>query len=163
MDWWYFSLEQVNTTDPDGPKVWEKQEEEATSLVAFKAAEAARRQAPERWERYHEALLVARHERNEQLDRPTVLRIADDVGLDAARLECDMAAPGIHEALACDHEKAASQGVFGTPTLLFGEGRGAYLRMMPANTGREAARVFDTFRQIVAGDLNIQEIKCPKR
>ncbi len=65
VDWRYFSLEQVNTADPDGPKVWEKQEEEATSLVAFKAA--------------------------------------------------------------------------------------------------EAARVFDTFRQIVAGDLNIQEIKRPKR
>ncbi len=47
--------------------------------------------------------------------------------------------------------------------LLFGKGRGAYLRMMPANTGREAARLFDTFRQIVAGDLHIQEIKRPKR
>lgn len=163
MDWRYFSLEQVNTEDPDGPKVWEKQEEEATSLVAFKAAEAARRQAPERWERYHEALLLARHERKEQLDRPTVLRIAEGVGLDAARLERDMAAPDILDGLARDHGRAVSQGVFGMPTLLFGADRGAYLRMMPAYTGQEAARVFDTFRQIVAVDLNIQEIKRPKR
>lgn len=162
MDWRFFSLEQVNAKDPAAPKVWEKQEDEAASLIAFKAAQAARWQTPGNWAPYHEALLLARHERKEELDRPKVLRIADDVGLDPAQLERDMAAPDILDGLARDHEQAVSQGVFGCPTILFNAGRGAYLRMMPASTGPEAARVFDTFRQVVAHDLNIQEIKRPQ-
>lgn len=163
MDWRFFSLEQVNTKDSEAPKVWERSEEAATSLVAFKASAAARRQSPDNWEPYHEALLLARHEHKEDLDRPTVLRVAGDVGLDPAQVERDMAEPTIVDSLARDHEEAVAQGVFGCPTIHFEEGGGAYLRMMPANTGPEAARVFDTFRQIVAGDLNIQEIKRPKQ
>ncbi len=153
----------MNTKESGAPKVWERSEEAATSLVAFKASAAARRQSPDNWEPYHEALLLARHEHKEVLDRSTVLRIAGDVGLDPAQMERDMAETTIVESLARDHQQAVAQGVFGCPTILFDEGRGAYLRMMPANTGPEAARVFDTFRQIVAGDLNIQEIKRPKQ
>lgn len=161
MEWRYFSLEQVNSKHGGEWKVWDQSEEDAPSLVAFKAAEAARRQGEDAFDRLHHALLAARHERREQLDRQGVLRVAREAGLDTARLAEDMNAPDILASLARDHEEAVSKRVFGTPTIYFGEDAGAYLKMMPASRGEEAARAFDTFREVVAGDLNVLEIKRP--
>ncbi len=163
MEWKYFSLEQVNSKHGDEWKVWDQSEEVATSLVAFKAAEAARRQGEESFDRFHHALLEARHERKEGLDREGVMRVAERAGLDAEQLARDLDAPDILSSLASDHEEAVARGVFGTPTFYFGEDAGAYLKMMPASRGEEAARAFDTLRQVVAGNLNIAEIKRPSR
>ena len=161
VEWRYFSLEQVNSKHGEGWKVWDQPEDEAASLVAFKAAEAARLQGVDAFDRLHHAMLEARHERKETLDRATVMRLAAECGLDAERLDRDIDAPGILAALARDHEGAVAKGVFGTPTIYFGEERGAYLRMMPATTGEHAARVLALFRQTVAGETNIAEIKRP--
>ena len=62
ITWKNFSLEQVNSKREDDWKVWEQDEvTEARSLLSQIAAEAARKQGSELYEKYHLALLTARH------------------------------------------------------------------------------------------------------
>lgn len=153
----------MNNKQGEAWKVWEQPESETRSLVAFKGAEAARRQGDEAFERFHMALLEARHERKAELNRETVLQVASDAGLDTDRFSRDLDSVDITGSLARDYGEAVGRGVFGTPTLFFGQDEGAYLRMMPASRGDEAVRAFDTLRQVIALDLNVKEIKRPQR
>lgn len=142
-------------------KVWDQAEDKTRSLAAFKGAEAARRQGTEAFEAFHYGLLKARHEDGSSLDRESVARVAESAGLDAARFREDLDSADILRALAEDHEGAVARGVFGTPTIFFGEGQGAYLKMRPASAGADAVRTFEWFRHIVSQDANIHEIKRP--
>lgn len=162
VDWRYFSLEQVNSKEGEDWHVWDQPEEATRSLAAFKGAEAARRQGAAAFERFHHALLEARHKRDQPLTRETVEDAASDSGLDIERFRQAMAAADILASLARDHQEAVGRHVFGTPTIFFAEGTGAYLKMKPASSGPEALRVYETFRQLVAVDLNIGEIKRPR-
>lgn len=161
-EWRYFALEQANQKYGSGWRAWDQPGAQTSpGLIAFAGAEAARRQGPEAFDAFHMALLVLRHEQTAELERATLVRAAREASLDLERFERDLDAPDILEPLARDHEGAMVRGVFGTPTIYFGEGRGAYLKMRPATKGADAARVFEGFRQVVSGELNIQEIKRP--
>ncbi len=161
VDWRYFSLEQVNSRE-EGWQIWEQSEESAPSLAAFKGAEAARRQGTEAFDRFHHLLLEARHERKRDLNRETVLWVAERADLDLERFQRDLDAPDITDRLMTDYLEARERGVFGTPTIFFGDS-GGYLRMMPASRGEDAVRMFDSLRQLIGGDLNVQEIKRPEK
>jgi len=63
--WRYFSLIQVNSKD-EGWTVWDAVDSEARGRLAFKAAEAARRQGG--FDNFHMALLRARHEQRADID-----------------------------------------------------------------------------------------------
>jgi predicted DsbA family dithiol-disulfide isomerase len=65
--WRYFSLTQVNNRD-ERWTVWDAADGEARGRLAFKAAEAARRQNA--FDRFHIALLRARHEHRADIDDP---------------------------------------------------------------------------------------------
>ena len=160
VEWRGFSLEEVNR-EGDGPRAWEAPEGEGSTLVAFRGAEAARRQGAEAFDGYHHALLALRHEQGMELDRAATIRAAVETGVDLERFEADLDAPDALAALARDHEGGTALGVFGTPTLFFGEGRGAYLKMRPASRGEDARRAYDAFRLVVAEEVNIGEIKRP--
>lgn len=163
VTWRWFSLEQVNSVEGPEWKVWERPAgHKSRSLLAFTAGESARRQGSEAFQRFHLTLLQARHvDRLPLQDIDTILTVANQVGLDGARLARDMADPDILLALARDHQEAVSLGVFGTPTLFFENGRSAYLKMRPAPPDDEVLDVFTSLRTLIAFRPYIAEIKRP--
>ena len=85
------------------------------SVYAAKAALAAERQG--KYRDFHLALMVFKG----QLDSDAVLRVAERVGLDVARLKADMEAAEIQAALDRNLELAAALGIRGTPAFVIGE------------------------------------------
>src|ERR1700682_1147275 len=71
VTWRYFSLTQVNSKD-DGWTVWDAPDsEKVKGRLAFRAAEAARRQ--DRFEALHQPLLQARHRDRLDIELPEVV------------------------------------------------------------------------------------------
>jgi predicted DsbA family dithiol-disulfide isomerase len=161
--WRYFSLAQVNSKD-DGWTVWEAPESEhVKGRLAFKAAEAARRQ--DRFEDLHLPLLQARHRDRLDIDDVAVVeRVAVEAGLDLDRFRKDLADPEIVYAIARDHQPAVKEhGIFGTPTFLFPSGAAAYVRLSEAPDGADALRIFDKIMSVAGDEPRILEIKRPNK
>lgn len=168
VSWRYFSLTQVNSKPnnipDDGWTVWDAPAgEPVKGRLAFKAAEAARRQG--RFADLHMPLLEARHrDRLDVEDEAVIERVAADAGLDVTRLRDDMAAPDILDALKRDHLHAVLElGVFGTPTFVFADGSAAYVRLSEPVEGTSAVKVFDRLLGVAAEEPRILEIKRPRR
>jgi len=163
VTWRYFSLTQVNSKD-DGWTVWDAPASEpARGRLAFKAAEAARRQ--DRFDDFHMPLLEARHRDRLDIDQIEVIeRVAVDCGLEIERFRKDLADPRILESLKRDHTQAISvHGVFGTPTFVFPEGAAAYIRLAEAPDPAESNRVFERLVSIAADEPSILELKRPRK
>ncbi len=163
VGWRYFSLSQVNSKN-EGWTAWDAAESEMVrGRLAFKAAEAARRQG--RFESLHMPLLRARHRDRLDIDQADVVeRVAEESGLDMERFRRDMADPTILEPLARDHREAVSlHGVFGTPTFVFRDGASAYVRLSEAVEGSNAEELFEHILAIAAGEPRILEMKRPTR
>jgi len=163
VSWRYFSLTQVNSTEP-GWTVWNAPAgERVRGRLAFKAAEAARRQ--DQFDSFHSALLQARHQLRLDIDELKVVKqVAVDSGLDLDRFRHDLEDPTILQALARDHQHAvAVHGVFGTPTFVFPNGASAYIRLADAPSGADAVHVFDSLIGVAADEPRILEIKRPTR
>jgi predicted DsbA family dithiol-disulfide isomerase len=166
VGWRYFSLAQVNhrSDDPDdGWTVWDAPESEPVrGRLAFKAAEAARRQ--DRFDALHHGLLAARHVERRDIDSFDVVEeVAGAAGLDLAWFRRDLADPEILRRLARDHTEGRDvHGVFGTPTLVLREGA-AYLRLARELDEADAGRVFDRVIDTIALEPEVLEIKRPVR
>jgi predicted DsbA family dithiol-disulfide isomerase len=159
--WRYFSLAQVNSKD-DAWTIWgAPPSEPARGRLAFKAAEAARRQ--DGFEDFHNRLLRARHvDRLEIDDVGVVERVADKAGLDLDVFRRDLADPEILSALERDHRAAVTEhGIFGTPTFLFPGGTAAYVRLSEAPEATDSVSLFDRLVSIAAEEPRILEIKRP--
>ena len=159
--WRYFSLTQVNSKD-DGWTVWDAPEaEHVRGRLAFKAAEAARRQ--DGFEDFHMRLLRARHLDRVDIDDVAVLeRVADESGLELDRFRKDIADSKILAALSRDHRGAVAEyGVFGTPTFVFPGGATAYVRLSEAPDPAGSLGIFERLVSIVAEEPRILEIKRP--
>ena len=163
VSWRYFSLSQVNSRQ-ESWTVWDAPESELVKgRLAFKAAEAARRQ--QRFDRFHMALLRARHRDRVNIDNPhEIEKVAAASGLDLERFREDVASRDILHALARDHEEARRRyGVFGTPTFVFPNGGAAYVRLAEQPVDGDAARIFDEIVNIASREPSILEIKRPTR
>jgi predicted DsbA family dithiol-disulfide isomerase len=163
IGWRYFSLTQVNSKD-DGWTIWDAPESDpARGRLAFKAAEAARRQG--KFEEFHLPLLHARHRDRLDIDDVGVVeRVAVESGLDLDRFRKDVADPDIAHAIARDHEPAVKEhGIFGTPTFLFPNGASAYVRISEAPSGSEAVSIFDRIVSVAGDEPRILEIKRPNK
>jgi predicted DsbA family dithiol-disulfide isomerase len=163
IGWRYFSLAQVNSKE-EGWTAWTAPAgERVRGRLAFKAAEAARRQ--DRFDSFHPALLRARHQDRADIDEVKVIeRLAEDAGLDLDRLREDLQDPTILAALERDHTHAVTAlGVFGTPTFVFPNGASAYIRLAEPMTGDDALRVFDSLLAVASDEPRILEIKRPNR
>jgi len=163
VSWRYFSLTQVNSKE-DGWTVWDAPPaDRVRGRLAFKAAEAARRQG--RFEVFHPALLAARHQARLDIDDVRVIeQVADDSGLDLDPFRRDVDDPSIMQALARDHMHAvAKHGVFGTPTFVFPNGASAYIRLAEAPAGPEAVDLYDKLVAMAADETRVLEIKRPVR
>ena len=166
ITWKNFQLEQVNRKEGPEWKVWEQPDEhQARSLVAAKAGEAARLQGREHFDRFHLALLRARHAGDGRIplneDGP-IERLAEDAGLDVGRLRADMKGRSLLDNVARDHTEAVeSHGVFGTPTFVFENGNAVYLKsFIPP----EEATVdfFEHFVALMAHHTHVGELKRPQ-
>jgi len=158
--WRYFSLIQVNSKD-EGWTIWDALDSEARGRLAFKAAEAARRQGA--FDDFHMALLRARHEKRVDIDDVAVVeQVAEDSGLDLDRFRTDIADPQIVSALERDHRAAVAEyGVFGTPTFVFDAGATAYVRLSEPPEASDSVAIFDRVISIAAEEPRILEIKRP--
>lgn len=85
------------------------------SEVAARAALAAEQQG--RYEPFHEALMSLPGKFKEA----DIMKVAESVGLDVARLRRDMIAPEIQEALARTRALATALGITGTPAFIIGD------------------------------------------
>jgi predicted DsbA family dithiol-disulfide isomerase len=163
IQWRYFSLAQVNSKE-EGWTAWDAPAaEKVRGRLAFKAAEAARRQ--DRLDPFHANLLAARHQDRLDVDDAKVVeQVAEESGLELERFRRDLADPSILEALARDHRHAvAAHGVFGTPTFVFANGASAYIRLADAPSGAGALRLFDSLLAVAADEPRVLEIKRPTR
>jgi protein-disulfide isomerase len=89
------------------------------SQFAARAALASQQQG--KHAAFHNALMQA----NQQVTEETVMDIARAIGLDTKRLEQDMQAPAIQDAIARNLQLANTLGITGTPSFIIGE------RMVP--------------------------------
>lgn len=166
VNWRYFPLEQANSKhDPDW-KLWEQPADyQSPGLNAFHAAIAASNQGKEAFERFHYALIDARHITGRNVSRrPTLRTLAEQAGLDLAQFDRDMEDRSLLQRLAVDYEAARHEhGIFGTPTLVFPSGEAVYLKMSPAPPAKDAVAVLDEILRIARRRPYITEIKRPDR
>ena len=167
INWRHFSLEQINSRNGPEWKVWERNGlREARALLASVAGEAARRQGDtDAFDRFHMALLTARHagDRVPLNEDAPLIAIAERAGLDVERFKKDLDDPALLAAVAADHEAATTRemGIFGTPTFLFENGHTAYMKTFipPAD---ESVEVFDSFVSLFGGRTYVGEVKSPQ-
>lgn len=172
ITWKNFSLEQNAYTikqkreeQPATWKVWEEPDPTVgRSLLAQIAGEAARRQGPELHEKFHLALLTARHGREDRLplnEEAGILEVAKECGLDAGRLKEDMKDPALAKKIGEDHEGAVAQGIFGTPTYVFENGNTMFLKaFFPPEA--DAVAEWEHFVAISSDRNYIGELKRPQ-
>ena len=164
VNWRYFSLEQVNSQEGPGWRLWEQPEDYASrGRNAFRAAEAARQQGQTEFRVFHMALLKAWHEeRRDIADTSVLVEVSESAGLDTQQFRRDLANRRMLSRLAEDHTFAAEHlRVFGTPTLVFPGEQAVFLKMAPPPSAEDAVAVFAEVRQIAEGRGEIREIKRP--
>ena len=166
VTWKNFQLEQVNSKEGPEWKVWDQPDEHrANSLVAAKAGEAARRQGEAAFERFHLALLTARHGGEGRIslnDEESVAKVAQEVGLDVAQFREDMKDRSLLKNIARDHTEAVeTHGVFGTPTFLFESGSSVYLKSF-ISPAEESVDLFEHFVALMAHKSYLGELKRPQ-
>ena len=165
ITWKNFSLEQVNSKEGPEWKVWEQDDlSERRSLVAQMAAEASRNQGDELYDKFHLALLTARHGGSGRLalnDEDAVLEVAKEVGLDVGRLREDMQDRELANLVGRQHTEAAEQGIFGTPTFIFENGTTSYIKTFIPHD-EDAVPEWEHFVALMSHRSYIGEIKRPQ-
>jgi predicted DsbA family dithiol-disulfide isomerase len=159
-----FPLEQVNAQDPDF-NVWEYPNDgKSSTMRAFQAAHAASKQGEEAFRKMNEGLYIRRHVDGRNLAGQRVLEAtAEEAGLDIERFRDDLKSDEVFDIVREDYLKGRDEiGVFGTPTLVFDNGNGAYLKFNWHETPEEALEFFHNFVDVVRDRPNILEIKRPQ-
>ncbi|MCI0869738.1 MAG: DsbA family protein, partial [Chloroflexi bacterium] len=127
-----FTLKQKSEGTESDWKVWEQEDPtQGRSLMGQIAAEAARRQGPELYDKFHLALLTARHGGDGRIalnEEEPLVDLAQQVGLDTAKIREDLRDPALRKSIGADHEDAVSQSIFGTPTFVFENGNAAFIK-----------------------------------
>jgi predicted DsbA family dithiol-disulfide isomerase len=165
ITWKNFSLQQINSKEGPEWKVWEQVDlHEARSLLASVAGEAARRQGADAFDRFHLALLTARHggDRIALNEDQPLIEVAEKAGLDIDRFKKDLADAELVQVVAGDHEESAEQhGAFGTPTFVFEDGQSVYLKtFIPPE--EESVAAFEHFVGLMSSRPYIGEVKRPQ-
>jgi predicted DsbA family dithiol-disulfide isomerase len=166
VNWRYFPLEQVNSAEGPEWKLWEQPDtHRSRGRPAFQAAIAARKQGDDAFDRFHIALLRAKHEDGKDHGRPEVLtEVAERVGLDMDQFRRDLADRSLLPLIGRDYTEARDRfGVFGTPTFVFPNDQAAYLKLLPAPPEEETMAVFEDFVRSARDRPYLLELKRPPR
>ena len=164
INWRGFLLEQVNNKQGPDWKVWEQPDDyEFRGLWALRAGEAAKMQGEEVFQKFHIALLRARHEDRVNIgDRDVLMEVAGSAGLDLEKFRTDIDDPAVKERVVANHlEAVENYGVFGTPTFVFPNGAAAFLKMLKPPEGN-GARVLELLSELMNEHIYIGEVKRPQ-
>ena len=160
-----FTLKQKSEGTESDWTVWGQDDvTQGRSLMGQIAAEAARRQGTELFDKFHLALLTARHGGDGRIalnEEGPLVELAQQVGLDAAKFREDLRDPDLRDSIGTDHEAAVSQGIFGTPTFVFENGNAAFIKaFIPPQD--DAVSEFEHFVALMNHRSYIGEIKRPQ-
>jgi len=89
----------------------------ADSVTASQAALAALKQGPQKYTRFHAAMMSVKGSIGESV----VMQVAKDAGLDLARLKTDMKTPEIEAAIKRNYDLADALKIRGTPAFIVGD------------------------------------------
>ncbi len=165
INWRYFPLEQVNAKDP-AFKLWEQPNDGASSsLRSYQAAHAARKQGDGAFDKFHAALFLKRHEDGRNLGKQDVLEAAaSEAGLDLEKFREDLESDEVFDIVKDDFTTGKRKhGVFGTPTIMFENGEGAYLKVNFRNLPKDPVSFWDEFVTVVRDRPEAIEIKRPQK
>ena len=131
IQWKTFSLDQQNSEKGPDFMMWEHPDYSSRSIPALVAAKAAENQGEPLFLRFHLATFEARHDQGKDIaDRKVLRDIAKYAGLDPVRFEQDMAREETWRAVGEDHiESKREYGVFGVPTLVFGQRQAVFVKL----------------------------------
>lgn len=163
VTWRYFPLEQANASDPDF-KVWEQPNDGTSStLRSFQASWAAKQQGEEAFKRMHAALFRKRHVEGRNLAGQKVLEAAaEEAGLDLDQFREDLQSDAVFKEIEADYAYAREQDVFGTPTIVFDNDEGAYLKLNFQDMPEDPVEFFTDFARTVRDRPSVIEIKRPR-
>lgn len=163
IEWRPFLLEQVNSTEDTDWKAWEQDDSyESRGIWPHRGGVAARAQGEAAHRAYANAVWEAKHvERADVREREAVVEIARSIGLDMGRFERDADSRETLVHIGAEHEAAADQGIFGTPTGVFEDGSSAYLKMY-APPKEDSLDMFDHVLGVARFHMNFGELKRPQ-
>lgn len=163
VTWRYFPLEQANAQDPDF-KVWEQPNDGSSStLRSFQASWAAKQQGEEAFRKMHAAIFRKRHVDGRNLAGQKVLEAAaEEAGLDLERFREDLQSDAVFAEIERDYIDARELDVFGTPTIMFDNDEGAYLKLNYRDMPEDPVAFFEEFARTVRDRPSVIEIKRPK-
>ena len=165
IKWYAFPLEQVNSNQGSDWKLWEQPDEyKSRGLWAFRAGEAVRLQGRELFDRFHMALLRARHGEERDIANPEVLMVvAKEVGLDVDMFRQNLLSRSMLAKIGEDYTRGMKEhGIWGTPTLVFNGLQAAYLKLRPAPPSEESVKLFEELFDIIHGRPYVIEVKRPR-
>lgn len=163
ITWRYFSIEQVNKA-PDAPNVWDHPNDGTSSTMrAFQGVHAAGKQGEDRYLEYMAALFNQRHVNKRNLGTQAILEeTATQVGLDLEQFRTDLQSDEVLGIFQSDHTEAVEKyGIFGVPTIMFGNEQSAYLRIKIGEPPADPLVFWEEFVAIVRNRPTILEIKRP--
>lgn len=164
VTWRIFPLEQVNASDPDF-KLWEQPNDgNNSSLRSFQGYHAARQQGDEAFKKFHAALFRKRHVDGRNLAGQKALEsAAEDAGLDMEMFREDVKSDAVFSEIEKDWKHGREKlEVFGTPTIVFDNDEGAYLKLNFNDMPKDSTEFFHEFAAIVRDRPSVIEIKRPK-
>ncbi len=163
VNWKSYSLEQQNSKEGPEWKAWEQGDDyESRGLLALSAGVAARKQGRDLQWKFTLALLKARHEDKADVRvMETITGVAAGVGLDVDQLKADMDAPETIATVASEHEEAAEEGIFGTPTYVFEGAKPAFLKMFTPPE-EETMDVWAGVKTLSNSTIQFGELKRPQ-
>jgi len=139
IQWKTFSLDQQNSEKGSDFMMWEHPDYSSRGLPALVAAKAAENQGEPLFLRFHLATFEARHDEGKDIaDRKVLRGIVEYAGLDPVRFEQDIAREETWHAVGEDHmESKRKYGVFGVPTLVFGQEQVVFVKLGPIPESKE--------------------------
>lgn len=164
VNWRFFPLEQVNAKDADF-KLWELPNDGTNAtLRSYQAAHAARKQGDDAFRKLHAALFLKRHEAGRNLGQKQVLEAAaTEAGLDLDTFRKDLDSDEVFSVVKDDFTYGKRElGVFGTPTIVFENGQGAYLKVNFRDLPKDPVKFWDEFVPVVRDRPEVIEIKRPQ-
>lgn len=164
ITWKIFPLEQVNAKDPDF-EVWKQPNDgKSSTLRSFQGFWAAKQQGEAALKMFHAALFKKRHIDGRNLAGQSVLEAAaQEAGLDLDRFREDLKSDAVFAQIEEDFTTGQQEfGVFGTPTIVYDNGLGAYLQINYRDMPSDPVVFFNEFTDIVRERPNVYEIKRPR-
>jgi len=139
IQWKTFSLDQQNSEKGPDFMMWEHPDYSSRGIPALVAAKAAKNQGEPLFLRFHLAIFEARHDEGKDIaDRKVLRGIVEYAGLDPVRFEQDIAREETWHAVGEDHmESKRKYGVFGVPTLVFGQEQVVFVKLGPIPESKE--------------------------